>query len=262
MILEESKHARNIRVFQRVAHRVLSAILTIGLLSMDLFIVFSSSVAHRSIIRNHTNVSGMISETEMITLDVGPLITRMCNNATHHGGFHTSAVIGDGTVISEGGTVIKPCIFILFYQVPLDDYAASSATLMLALWVPIIAGLIATRITFWRVHSLLQFLISCGYLGVIYILLRDGYAPGISAAIILGRVSWTAIFTLIFVAMTIIKCCREKYCTDVRDEPAIIGLSYTRDDDEDRGVMTYDDSDDSDDMLSARYWKDQQRIEA
>jgi len=243
MILEESKHARNIRVFQKMAHRILSAILTIGLLSMDLFIVFSSSVAHRTIIRS--------TPTEMITLDVGPLITRMCNNATHHGGF-------DRPIITDNGTIIKPCISILFYQVPLDDYASSSATLMLALWVPIIAGLVATRITFWRVHALIQFIISCGYLGVIYILLRDGYAPGISAAIILGRVSWTAIFTLVFMGMSIIKCCREKYCADVRDEPAIIGVAY------DNKVAYEDsgDSDDSDDMLSARYWNEQRRIEA
>ncbi len=246
MILEESKHARNIRVYQKVAFRILAAILTIGLLTMDLFVVFSSTVAHRSITR----------EDELITLSVGPLITRMCSNVTHSGGFG-----GEGNGIRGGSS---SCMSILFYQVPIDDYATSSATLMIALWVPIIAALILTRLTFWRVHAPLQFVVSCGFLGVIYILIRDGYTPGISAAIILGRVSWTAIFVLVFIAMTIIKCCREKYCLGVSDQPAIIGVAYTRGDGDD-GDGEGDAhlsiiSDDSEDMLSAGYWHEQKRV--
>lgn len=249
MILEESKHARNVRVAEKMIYRILAAVLTIGLLAADLYIIFSSSIAHRILI-----VTG--DEPEMITLDIGPLITRLCHNVTHHGGLTIS---GGGLTTSGGGlTTSGGCISVLFYQLPLDDYAASSATLMIALWVPIIAGLLASRLTFWRVHSFLQFIISCGYVGVIYILLHDGYQPGMTTAIILGRVSWTAVFMFVTIAFIIVKCCREKYCSDIRDQPAIIGVGY--DADEDDADEDDDDITDTEDMLSASYWNEQKRI--
>lgn len=228
MLLEESKHARNHRIRYRLAYRIFAAILTIGILTMDMYVIFSSSVAHREVVRNGQN-------PEAITLDIGPIMTRLCHNTTHHGGFGASP---------------PGCITVLFYQIPIDDYVTSSAMMMIALWVPIMAGLILSRITFWKVHAPLQFIVSMGYMGVVYILLRDGYTPGLSVGIIAGRLIWTSLGIACMVAFVVYKCCREKYCLDVTDTPTLVGVAYSTSPPE-------DDATDDDDMLSAGYWQSQ-----
>lgn len=181
---------------------------------MDLYVTFSSTIARRSV--------------RDVSFDIGPLFTKMCTNTTRYDDRNMTRV---------------SCLSLLFYQIPIDDYAPSSAMLMVAMWIPIIAGVLLTRLTFWKIHSTLQFIVSCGYLGAIYILFRDGYSPGMSTAIIAGRVAYTSIGIFIVVAFIIIKICREKYCTDT---PTIIGVSYVAE-------TPGHDSDDSD-MLSAEYW--------
>jgi hypothetical protein len=232
MLVEESKHARNHRIAYRLAYRTLAAILTIGIITMDMYVIFSSTVAHRQLVRDGEN-------PEAITLDIGPLMTRLCHNTTHHGGF--------GEV---DGRVDGRCITVLFYQIPIDDYVTSSAMMMLALWVPIMAGLILSRLTFWKVHAPLQFIVSMGYMGVVYILLRDGYTPGLSVGIIAGRLIWVSLGIAVTVFFIVYKCCHEKYCLDVSDTPTLIGVAYSPR--VDGGV-----SDDDDDVLSARYWHNQ-----
>ncbi len=92
-----------------------------------------------------------------------------------------------------------------------------------------------------------------GYAGVVYILLRDGYSLGISVEIIACRLVWSMMGVVGVVAFIVYKCCREKYCLGISDEPTLIGVAYSDN--------TPDETDDDDDVLSAGYWRSQKRFD-
>jgi hypothetical protein len=145
-----------------------------------------------------------------ITLSFGPLFTNICNRCN--------------------------CTTVLFYQVPVDDYfgpeVQSSASMMVAVWLPLLAGLILTRLTRSIFHAPAQMLVSISYSGLLYILVSyEKYTLGSALIVIIIRAIYTslvaAILSLILLArFTII---RFNICDCGPEEPILVGVDYTTD---------------------------------
>lgn len=191
-MLQESESARKRRILGRLVYQLLCISFTSIIYSLDAYVFFSTTLAS-------------LETSTGIVAKFGPLFTDLCpKNKTE-------------------------CIKVLFYQVPIDDYfgpnVSGSALIMVSSWVPIIVGLLATRLTFWKIHSLLQVLVSFGYSGVIYLLISGNFTVGMSISVILVRLSMSIVFSALVLIYIVVKLIRTKYYHG-EDMPIIVGLSY------------------------------------
>ena len=220
MLSEESEKSRQRRILNRFMFVAMSVTFTLTLYALDAYIMFSTTLATVK----HGNV----------TISFGPLYTKLCSNQT--------------------ATMTK-CTKVLFYQMPVDDYfgpeVQRSSDIMVATWIPMLFGLIASRFALYRIHCLLQLIVSLGYSGLIYLLITGPTNPGMSVTIILIRFSTCLVCIMIAIIMSAIKAMTLRCCPDISLEPILIGKSFSDDTAEDMNVDLYYSDDD---VLSQRFW--------
>lgn len=209
MYLQESSKAKNKRLIRKALYRFFMITFTAMLYAIDVYIIFSTGI---------TSV-----QQGDIDISLGPLFTRVCKKTK--------------------------CNKVLFYQVPIDDYLGTivqgSANIMLAIWIPIFVGVIATRILLWRIHPLLQTAVSIGYSGLLYVLNDNSYVIGTTIYVIITRGILCLITTCIIAVITIIRAMALKFCPDVSDMPVLVGLSWN----------TEHDDEYSDDLMSQQFYE-------
>lgn len=185
-MLEESKSARKKRLLYTFVHKSISIAYTALLFGLDLYFMFSTGLIF---ITEHDQIIG-----------VGPLIMSVCDHGIE-------------------------CRNVLFYMVTSSDPQTLSL-IIVSLWVPLFLGMIATTLTFWRIHSLIQIFISMVYLFPAMTAYYNDYTPTIVGLSVIVRLLVSIVITVIIGIMTGTRLLLTKYFTDPSDTPILIGKSY------------------------------------
>jgi len=234
MLSEESEKSRQRRILNRFMFVAMSVTFTLTLYALDAYIMFSTTLATVK----HGNV----------TISFGPLYTKLCSN-------QTATIAMMTMMVDQPYKPSNQCTKVLFYQMPVDDYfgpeVQRSSDIMVATWIPMLFGLIASRFALYRIHCLLQLIVSLGYSGLIYLLITGPTNPGMSVTIILIRFSTCLVCIMIAIIMSAIKAMTLRCCPDISLEPILIGKSFSDDTAEDMNVDLYYSDDD---VLSQRFW--------
>lgn len=223
MYLQESSSAKNKRIVRKIIYRFFMITFTAMLYALDTYIIFgtglvsiSTDPVRENIVRENMNNSTDITGA---SVSFGPLFTNVCTSR-------------------------MKCSRVLFYQVPDDKYFGETlSNILLATWIPLIIGLLGTRAMMYRVHPLIQSIISFGYIGTIYLVMTSEYIPGNTIYIMFARFSASVIFTVIIAVSTAIRAVSIKFCPDIQDSPILIGMSWNE-----------LDKDYSDDLTSQRFY--------
>jgi len=239
IMLEESSKARRRRIHDRVAWYSGSIIFTAIILSLDLYIIFGGRL---------TTIRG----SEM-NIHVGPLFTKYClNNETYM-----------EIIIETGDPNYPRCIRELFYQTANNVDPPElhlSGDIMLAVWIPLLAGTLMTRMTMWRLHALAQTLISCSFVGVYMII--DGathngrrYEHGSAFVIFLARTIISALASIVICTDLLVRVAQLKCCPDPDMDPILIGRSFNELDPP-HGTSGVSDEDECDtDFVDQHFWE-------
>lgn len=221
-MLQESDATRKKRILGNLIYQFLCVSFTLSMYSFDSFVFFSTnlgSVILRSESGNKDNINRSVS--------FGPLFTRICpSNSLNH-----SLAIDDFKK--------NNCSQVLFYQAQEYITQEGMAKIMISSWIPLVLGLVISRLTFWRIHSLLQMAVSISYGSLVYFLLSDGYKIGNGIYVLVARLTMTAIFFLIVLCIMLIKYIRSKYYSE-ESMPILVGVPF---------------KEHSDDPLSESYWE-------
>lgn len=238
IMLEESDKARRKRIHNRITWYSGSIIFTMILLSLDLYIIFGGRLA---------TIKG-----DLMNVHIGPLFTRYClNNETY------------AKIIIETGDPNYPrCVRELFYQVTNDVMPPElhlSGDIMLSTWIPILAGIILTRMTLWRLHAITQTLVSCSYIGV-YIIVGGAtyqgtdYERGSAFIIWLTRLIICAIASTVISIDFVVSLLRLKCCPDPDLDPILIGRSFNDLDNNYECNECNDNNSDDPDIVDQHFW--------
>lgn len=244
MLSEESEKSRQRRILNRFMFVAMSVTFTLTLYALDAYIMFSTTLA--------------TVKHKDVTVSFGPLYTKLCSNQTTT----MTQMSTTETMVDQPYKPINKCTKVLFYQMPVDDYfgpeVQRSSDIMVATWIPMLFGLIASRFALYRIHCLLQLIVSLGYSGLMYLLIfrtMDSAEPGMSVTIILIRFSTCLVCIILMIIMSAIKAMTLRCCPDISLEPILIGHSFNddtaKDDVEDMNVDLYYSDDD---VLSQRFW--------
>jgi len=238
IMLEESDKARKNRIASSIVWRISCVTFTLILVTFDLYVMFNTTIAK-------------ISDPGGVNVHIGPLFVKYCVPWNVYDGKNDR------------------CMQVLFYQAShtiKSDDVQMAGNIMLAVWVPLLAGVVLTRLTMSRAHCITQTIVSMSYIALYSLVCQatlgnKAYVPGNTFIMILVRGSVCLVSSISIWGVVIYKSMRIKFCPDPDMDPILVGRAFTDDPlptEKNDDTMTTYTIIDEDDPFEQKFWETKQ----